>query len=567
MQNDFFVLRSFSLFFKHKPAKIVVLFSLSLFLGFNQGVTIVLLIPLLGLLDPSQHTLAQNKWIEFLTTILHKIGLSVSLELVLAIFAVSLLSIAFLTYYQSILQAAYQQEFSHEIRRRLFKKIISSNWAFLNRKSKHNHIQILTTEIPKMTVYYYYYLGLFTKFIFILAHILLALMISVKFTLFVAGMGLVIFVLLRNYLTNARKIGNANIQVFTKMLKHIDDFWITVKMAKVHNSEEFYYNKFEESNKQMLEYQYKQIKNRAVPQLLFTLVGVFSLILVVYLAYNVARLPLTSLFVLIILFARIFPQFMGVNNDMNMMLSNVESVKMVLNLDMEIDEMKFENKNTTEQVTFDLSINIKNLNFAYNPNNPIFTNFSTSIPAYQTTGIIGPSGCGKTTLIDIISGLQKTQNGTIYVDDKVINTSQLSAWRSKLGYLPQDSFFIDGTIRENLIWDAESDISDSEIMEILKQVNIDKLVCSQVKGLDTSITNFQYHFSGGERQRLALARVLIRKPKLLLLDEATSALDSENEAQIMDCLMKLKSKVTILFVTHRENLKPYFDKIIDLSYK
>jgi len=567
MQNDFFVLRSFSLFFKHKPAKIVVLFSLSLFLGFNQGVTIVLLIPLLGLLDPSQHTLAQNKWIEFLTTILHKIGLSVSLELVLAIFAVSLLSIAFLTYYQSILQAAYQQEFSHEIRRRLFKKIISSNWAFLNRKSKHNHIQILTTEIPKMTVYYYYYLGLFTKFIFILAHILLALMISVKFTLFVAGMGLVIFVLLRNYLTNARKIGNANIQVFTKMLKHIDDFWITVKMAKVHNSEEFYYNKFEESNKQMLEYQYKQIKNRAVPQLLFTLVGVFSLILVVYLAYNVARLHLTSLFVLIILFARIFPQFMGVNSDLNMMLSNVESVKMVLNLDMEIDEMKFENKNTTEQVTFDLSINIKNLNFAYNPNNPIFTNFSTSIPAYQTTGIIGPSGCGKTTLIDIISGLQKTQNGTIYVDDKVINTSQLSAWRSKLGYLPQDSFFIDGTIRENLIWDAESDISDSEIMEILKQVNIDKLVCSQVKGLDTSITNFQYHFSGGERQRLALARVLIRKPKLLLLDEATSALDSENEAQIMDCLMKLKSKVTILFVTHRENLKPYFDKIIDLSYK
>jgi len=567
MQNNFFVVRSFNLFFRHKPAKIVVLFFLSLFLGFNQGVTIILLIPLLGLLDPSQHTGAQNKWIEFLTTILHKIGFSVSLELVLAVFAVSLMSIAFLTYYQSILQAAYQQEFSHETRRRLFKKIINSDWAFLNQKSKHNHIQILTTEIPKMTVYYYYYLGLFTKLLFIVAHIMLALIISVKFTLFVAGMGIVIFVLLRNYLTNARKIGNANIKVFRKMLKHIDDFWITVKMAKVHNSEEFYYTKFEESNKQMLEYQYKQIKNRAVPQLLFTLVGIFSLILVVYLAYNVARLPLTSLFVLILLFARIFPQFMGVNNDMNMMLSNVESVKMVLNLDLEINEMKFENKNTTEQVTFDHSIHIKNLNFAYNPDKPIFTNFSTNILAYKITGIIGASGCGKTTLIDIIAGLQKIPNGTISIDNRIISTSQLSAWRSKLGYLPQDSFFIDGTIRENLIWDAESDISDSEIVEILKQVNIDKLVSSQSKGLDTNITNFQYHFSGGERQRLALARVLIRKPKLLLLDEATSALDSDNETHIMDCLMKLKSKVTIVFVTHRENLKPYFDKTIDLSHK
>lgn len=79
------------------------------------------------------------------------------------------------------------------------------------------------------------------------------------------------------------------------------------------------------------------------------------------------------------------------------------------------------------------------------------------------------------------------------------------------------------------------------------------------------VSNFQFHFSGGERQRLALARVLIRNPKLLLLDEATSALDSVTEAQIMECLVHLKHRVTILFVTHRPNLLQYFDKVIDLS--
>jgi ABC-type multidrug transport system fused ATPase/permease subunit len=110
-------------------------------------------------------------------------------------------------------------------------------------------------------------------------------------------------------------------------------------------------------------------------------------------------------------------------------------------------------------------------------------------------------------------------------------------WRSQLGICPK-ILFIDGTIRENLIWDAEHIPDENEIFEILLQVNALHLVRDQQLGLDTVIVNYQFHFSGGERQRLALARVLLRK--LLLLDEATSALDPENELQIMDCLVNLK---------------------------
>jgi len=96
-------------------------------------------------------------------------------------------------------------------------------------------------------------------------------------------------------------------------------------------------------------------------------------------------------------------------------------------------------------------------------------------------------------------------------------------------------------------------------------MNADQLVSAQKQGLDTFIANYQYHFSGRERQRLALVRVLIHNPKLLLLDEATSALDTANESQIMDCLLRLKKGLTIIFVTHRQKLKVYFDQIIDLD--
>lgn len=565
MYDNWFILRSFGLFFRHKPFLLILLFLITLFLGFNQGMTIVLLIPLLGLLNPDQTSDSPNKWIDHLNSILNHAGLEVNLTLILIVFVFCLISVAVLNYYQSILQASYQQEFSYQTRKRLFKKIITSDWSYLNGISKHNHIQILTTEIPKMTNYYYYFLGLTTRIIFIMSHAVLALMISVRFALFVVIIGLTVFILLRNYLRKAQVLGDANIQAFRKMLKHIDDFWLTVKMAKVHNTEEFYYNKFNDSNTSMLNYQYKQLKNRAIPQLLFTLAGILSLVMVVYFAHGVAQLPLTSLFVLILLFARIFPQFMGMNSDMNMLLSNVASVKMVLALDHEIEEQVFLKVKAAGKIELNHHLEITNLNFAYNPDNPLFVDFSETIPARKITGIIGKSGCGKTTLIDLIAGLQKTKTGVFAVDGFVLTEDQLPNWRSELGYLPQDSFFIDGTIRENLTWDSQVPSTDEQLFDVLQQVNAKALVLSQKEGLDTMIVNYQYHFSGGERQRLALARVLLRRPKLLLLDEATTALDVENETQIMDCLVRLKQNVTIIFVTHRQSLKSYFDKIINLN--
>nr|WP_321356417.1 ABC transporter ATP-binding protein [uncultured Draconibacterium sp.] len=564
MADNRFIVRSFGLFFNYKPIQLVLLFLISLLLGFSQGISIVLLIPLLGLLSPETATDTGNKWADFADVIFSKLEIEVNLSIVLSVFAFSLIAIAVLTYFQSTIQAAYQQEFSFHIRKQLFKKLITSDWSFLNGKSKHSHIQVLTTEIPKMTTYYYFYLGLTSKTIFILTHVFLAAAISMKFTFFVVITGLLVFVLLQKYLKKAIMLGAGNIQAFRKMLKQIDDFWLTVKMAKVHNSEKFYFKKFEEANMQMLDYQYSQLKNRAIPQFLFSIAGIAVLIAVVFFAFRVFLLPMTFLFVLILLFARIFPQFSGLNNDLNMLVSNVESVKLILNMDKEMEEGEF-CKKRNGAITIENEITINRLNFGYVQGKTIFTDFSARIKANEITGIIGKSGCGKTTLIDIIAGLQNTATGIITIDGKNLTEGLLPQWRNSLGYLPQDSFFVDGTIRDNLIWDSSKCLTNSQIYDILKQVNADGLVRQQSSGLNTSIANYAYHFSGGERQRLALARVLIREPKLLLLDEATSALDPKTEKQIMEHLVKLKKQITIVFVTHRHNLKYYFDNVIDFD--
>nr|HPJ06091.1 ABC transporter ATP-binding protein [Bacteroidales bacterium] len=205
------------------------------------------------------------------------------------------------------------------------------------------------------------------------------------------------------------------------------------------------------------------------------------------------------------------------------------------------------------------------------------------IRAHNITGILGQSGRGKTTLIDLIAGLQKPAAGRILVDGVLLDEKLLPRWKAGLGYLPQDPFFIDGTLRENLVWDsapragggglpgktgggseAGGGIGDEEIMAVLEQVNAAHLVKRFRKGLDAFVVNYHTAFSGGECQRLALARVLLRRPSVLLLDEATSSLDAENEATVMEVLAKLKERVTIVFVTHRESVTRWFDEVIKI---
>jgi ATP-binding cassette subfamily C protein len=562
MTEQFFIIKSFGLFFRYNPLRISLLFLVTLVLGFTQGISLVLLVPLLGLLNADAGTAAPDIRIPLMDALISQMGIQPGIGLVLAVFTLCLLAVAALTALQSLWQAAYQQDFSCYIRAKLFRKIITADWKFLRGKSRHSHVQLLTAEIPKMATYYYYYLGLAGKLIFIFSHLILAFAISVRFTLLVLVFALLVFLALRRYLQKAEWLGNANIQTYRQMLKHIDEFWSVVKVAKIHHAEEFYFNKFDETNTRMRRYQDDQVKSRVIPQLFFSLSGVFLLVAVVYLAYHVMHIALPFLFVLILLFARIFPRFATLNNDFHMMVSNTSSVRMVLKADRELEEHDFKEDGKAGTIPLSHQLTIRNLSFGYENDDPLFINFSATIPARQITGIIGESGSGKTTLIDIISGLIRTDEPVVTADNILLSSKNFPAWQSSLGYLPQDPFFIDGTLRENLVWDSAYPAGDEQIMAVLRQVNAEHLVLRQEQGLDTRIVNYQYHFSGGERQRLALARVLLRKPQLLLLDEATSSLDPENEARIMECLSALKTHLTIVFVSHHQNLQAYFDHLI-----
>ena len=248
---------------------------------------------------------------------------------------------ALLQYWKSILDARYQQTFIYTLRRRLFRKIIMADWQLLNSRSKTNHLQVLTREVPNLASYYFFYLRLLTTLIMTAAYTVYAMLVSARFTLIIIAVGLLLFILLRKFLLKSFRLGKGYVDSYNRLLKYIDDFWQTVKIAKVHSSEDYYYNRFDEASTSLLNMEYRMQRNWSLPQLIQRIAGLLVLVGIVWFGYRSGTVPMASFVILILLFSRIFPQMIALNTDISMIISNVPSVKLVMQLDEESADLRF----------------------------------------------------------------------------------------------------------------------------------------------------------------------------------------------------------------------------------
>lgn len=186
------------------------------------------------------------------------------------------------------------------------------------------------------------------------------------------------------------------------------------------------------------------------------------------------------------------------------------------------------------------------------------------LPSGTLLAITGPSGAGKSTLADLVAGLVPPTTGTISVDGNILTPSLLPAWRRQVAVVPQDPFLFHDTIRANLLL-AAPDATEADLWAALEAAVAADFVRTLPQGLDTVVGDRGNAVSGGERQRLAIARALLRCPRLLLLDEATSALDSGSETLILETLDRLRGQLTILAVTHRNATRRAADQVLELQ--
>ncbi|MCR5339386.1 MAG: ABC transporter ATP-binding protein/permease, partial [Lachnospiraceae bacterium] len=188
--------------------------------------------------------------------------------------------------------------------------------------------------------------------------------------------------------------------------------------------------------------------------------------------------------------------------------------------------------------------------FAYNPEVQILKDVSFTVPGGQMYAIVGPSGSGKSTVVNLIPRLYDVSGGAVRIGGTDVREFDLSYLRSRIGVVTQETYLFNGTIRDNLLY-AKEDATQEELVAACKNANIHDFICAQPDGYETMVGNRGLKLSGGEKQRLSIARVILKDPKILILDEATSALDSISENAIQDGLERLMQGRTSIVIAQR----------------
>ncbi len=533
------------------PKQVVLSIFLMVLISLIQGISLLLLIPLLQLvgLNVGQGSIGQIGG--YVSVFFTTLGLQITLINVLVLYVVVISLSAILNRLQILRTSNIEFQFAAHLRIQLYKAITNSNWLFLTKMKSSNFAHALTNEIERISVGTGQFLSLLSGLMILIVYIIFALKLAGLITGIVFITGVIILLLLRKMVTKSQSKGQeittTTQDLYSSILQHLDG----IKTIKSFDMQDENIDLFSKQTHLVAMDYIGSIKSYANVKLLFDVGTVIILAIIVIVLVEVIKLPIASLFLLIYIFVMMIPQFSQIQRSYQYfinMLPAYDNVKMLEKKCMENMAIKGP---TTDKIEFKETITLENVSFSYNALDPFYIkNLNLEIYFGKTTAIIGPSGAGKSTIADIIMGLIQPDMGQIKIDDNVISSNHAGFWGNQIGYVAQDTFLFNETIRFNLHL-AQPKASEKDIIGSLKLASAYDFVKNLPEGLDTFIGDRGVKLSGGERQRLALARALLRKPSLIILDEATSNLDSDNEKRILNALDELHGGITILIIAHR----------------
>lgn len=297
-------------------------------------------------------------------------------------------------------------------------------------------------------------------------------------------------------------------------------------------------------------------------------VAIICSVVALIIAAQLFELPSLGLIVGVFAIAvyRVLPGIIKSTGYMFQMKANSFAIEVISELESEESAEVVVEQNP---IKFRYSIAIRDLCFSYDGKSNVFSHYSLEINKGDFIGFRGESGSGKSTLFHLILGFLKPESGGIYIDDELLSADKLVSWRSRIGYVSQQLFMIEGTLLDNIVMAGSSNSQpDMERIEhVLRLASLDHFVKTLSKGVHTSVGEGGSLLSGGQRQRLGIARALYKKAEVLMFDEATSSLDENTEHSINESIVRLSEEcpgLTLLVISHRPESLSICRKIVDI---
>lgn len=505
----------------------------------------------------------QNKYVQMVCNFLHIENMNSFILLLLIvlifIFVIKNAYLLFLAY----VQAKFVSSSQHKAGSYMLEEYLNRPYEFYLNADIPTIFRILDSDIPRAFQLLLSIIKLATELV--VAVCLFVLMLVIDFPMTMTMMVLLLlmsFIIVKILKPRLNSLGKENQEV-----QSIAGRWRTkavygIKDVKVLNKEHFFASFYEKHTRRGMELTVKYSVANNLPRAIIEttcMAGVLAYLAICIAAgLNVKNL-LTSVTAFAVAVIRLMPSM----NRINTYLTDIAYYEP--SLDYVYRHVDFTNYkeigyyvNTPPKdekpLVIDSDIVLKDITYSYpNTEKKILDHANMTVPYGKSVGVVGPSGAGKSTAIDIFLGLLNPQEGSICCGDRNVLNNHPS-WLSHIGYIPQAIYLSDDSIRDNIAFGVDKDkIDDKRVWEVLEEAQMKKFVEALPEGLDTSIGDRGVRVSGGERQRLGIARALYHNPEILVFDEATSALDSATEKAVMEAVNSFHGKKTMVIIAHRLN--------------
>lgn len=543
------------------PRATVLSVLLLLAMTFMEGIGLLLLLPLLelvGVVEESPLPRAQHG----LTTLFQFAGLTPTLAGVLSFFVSVVMARSLLQRWQFRLNAVVREDLIAARRSRLYRAISDANWPFLAARRSSDLVQILSAEVTQLGAAATHLIDVAVAAAAASVYLALAIRVSPSTAAIVLGGAMLLAWMMRGSLKRAARSGallsDARRSLHRALTEHVAGFKAARTFGAVGRQEAAFAEISRVTRTRQLRLAAEHVDLQQDLEVGSTLV----LAAIVFVSATFVRQSPAILLLMLYTFARLMPRLVGIYRNVQGLLGLLPSVQAVATLEAECLAAADTAVSPgvpvpplTEAILFEA------VSYTYRDRpEPALRDVTMSIPAGLTTAIVGASGAGKSTIADLTLGLLSPASGRILIDGQPLTPDRVGSWREQVAYVTQETFLFQTTIRQNLLW-AEPAASDDDLWAALRMSAAERFVRALPEGLDTMIGERGLTLSGGERQRLAIARALLRRPRVLVLDEATSALDPENEAQIQLAVDALRHRMTILLIAHRWSTVKHADLV------
>lgn len=524
-----------------------------------DSVGITMIVPLLNLVisknnAPTDNTNGQNFAYQLLDFFHLDITLVNILLFISGLFVFKFIVTAANNTFRSYLYAIILKK----TRMKLFHQITNMEYLKFQQLSTGTYSNLAGVQLNQYLVGFIYLAAFFTVLIAALSYLFFSFFIDLEFSIIAGFCGLMIALLLRGINSKVKELSHKTTLNETKTTSLFIETIQAFKYLKATSTHNKFMNKLEVEIEQVRKQSFQSETYRGIFLAGQEPITILLMCFLIFLQVAVLNHSLSGMLVSVYLFHRALSNIMVTQKDWQYLL-NINGGFSAVAQQLE-ETKKFEEKTGTDILEGNIDeIKFSNVSFSYGEAAAI-KKLNLSIAKNKTIAFVGQSGAGKTTIVDLITLLNKPQEGEISINGIKSTAIDLNSYRRKIGFVTQDVNLFDDTIANNIsLW---NNTNRDDIDEAVRQAYATEFIRQLPEQLDTPIGDRGIRLSGGQKQRLSLARELYKKPSLLILDEATSALDSESESFIKETLDALKGKLTIVMIAHRLSTVKEADLIV-----